>query len=233
MTSRFVSGGTIAAAAAAASGAKKNPEWEAVQQELEAERKRREEARLKAATGGEQSLYDILQANKAAKQAAFEEKNKLKNQFRALDDDEAGFLDEVRERMRRDEERVRRETEEGLRAFRQRQRGGDEEGEGGDGRPPLQRAGTEGVEVDEEAGEWGVGRKRKRSARERDIRGLRRRVSAGGDEGPGERTRGGPAEGGSPPAGNGPVKGGGTAGERAKEKKALSALVDYGSDESD
>ena len=42
----------------------KNIEWEAVQKELDAERKRREEARHKAASGEEKSLYDILQANK-------------------------------------------------------------------------------------------------------------------------------------------------------------------------
>jgi hypothetical protein len=79
MSSRFVPGGTKTAGAeqdskagaeAASKGndsadaAKKNPEWEAVQQELEAERKQREEKRVKAAQGEERSLYDILQANK-------------------------------------------------------------------------------------------------------------------------------------------------------------------------
>lgn len=43
----------------------KAKEWEQVQQQLEAERKRREEQRIKSATGeGEKSLYDVLQANK-------------------------------------------------------------------------------------------------------------------------------------------------------------------------
>ncbi|CAP65397.1 uncharacterized protein PODANS_6_9010 [Podospora anserina S mat+] len=46
------------------------------------------------------SLYEVLQANKAAKQAEFEEKSKLKNQFRALDEDEIDFLDEVERRRR-------------------------------------------------------------------------------------------------------------------------------------
>lgn len=98
MSSRFVSGGTISgegskdeAVAAAATAreplAKKSVEWETVQHELDEERKRREHARAELAEGGQQSLYDILQANKAAKQAAFEEQNKLKNQFRALGDD--------------------------------------------------------------------------------------------------------------------------------------------------
>jgi NEFA-interacting protein NIP30 len=75
MSSRFVSGGKMDAetgenvASSAGEGAvtaapKVNAEWEAVQKELEAERQRREEARKKAVEGGEQSLYDILQANK-------------------------------------------------------------------------------------------------------------------------------------------------------------------------
>ncbi|GJC92687.1 nefa-interacting nuclear protein [Colletotrichum higginsianum] len=116
--------GGAAAAAASAVEPRKNAEWEIVQRELEAERKRREEARLKSVEGGERSLYDVLQANKAAKQAAFEEANKIKNQFRALDDDEIDFLDEVRAAKRAEEERVRRETEEGLAAFRRAQGGG-------------------------------------------------------------------------------------------------------------
>jgi hypothetical protein len=82
MSSRFVSGGLVKSngetvpgepekeAGDATSGstreAPKNAEWEAVQKELEAERKRREEKRVKAASGEEKSLYDILQANKGA-----------------------------------------------------------------------------------------------------------------------------------------------------------------------
>ncbi|EGO59663.1 hypothetical protein NEUTE1DRAFT_33905, partial [Neurospora tetrasperma FGSC 2508] len=51
-------------------------------------------------TTEQKSLYEVLQANKAAKQAAFEEANKIKNQFRALDDDEIEFLEGVAERKR-------------------------------------------------------------------------------------------------------------------------------------
>jgi hypothetical protein len=79
MSNRFVSAGTIGSsgelskdtgATAAPTeqplyDSAKNKEWETVQKELDAERRRREEQRVKAATGdGEQSLYDILQANK-------------------------------------------------------------------------------------------------------------------------------------------------------------------------
>ncbi|PHH74936.1 hypothetical protein CDD80_2747 [Ophiocordyceps camponoti-rufipedis] len=73
MADRFVSGGTIGdepkstderRPSISAEGHK--AEWESVQRELAAERKRREEARVKAAGGEEKSLYDILQANKGA-----------------------------------------------------------------------------------------------------------------------------------------------------------------------
>lgn len=76
MSNRFVSAGTISASGevsrdAAAAGnqasnksnaappakplydGSRSKEWEAVQRELDAERRRREEARVKAATGGE------------------------------------------------------------------------------------------------------------------------------------------------------------------------------------
>ncbi|CAM1507166.1 Fc.00g068070.m01.CDS01 [Cosmosporella sp. VM-42] len=181
MSNRFVSGGTITSSGEVSKDAPpptstaqpaKNKEWEAVQQELEADRKRREEARVKAVTGEERSLFDILEANKAAKQAAFEEQSKLRNQFRALDDDEIDFLDEVRERKRSEEERVRKETEENLKAFRERRRKdettaaeGDEAGVGGE--------------------EWGVGRKRKR-VKGKEVKGVKRRVGIEG-EGDGEK----------------------------------------------
>ena len=79
MSNRFVSGGTISSSGEiskdaptdSVSAAKplhagaKSKEWEAVQQELEADRRRREEQRIKAASGdGERSLYDVLEANK-------------------------------------------------------------------------------------------------------------------------------------------------------------------------
>lgn len=85
MSGRFVSGGTIssagdkdskdtpasASASAAAAReplAKKSVEWEAVQRELEEERRKRERARAELAGEGgqQQTLYDILQANKGS-----------------------------------------------------------------------------------------------------------------------------------------------------------------------
>ncbi|EEH21061.1 hypothetical protein PABG_03292 [Paracoccidioides brasiliensis Pb03] len=113
MSSGFVSGGTID------DPTKRDDEWVKAQQELEAERRRKAE---EAKQDGGKSLYEILQRNKAAKQEAFEESIKLKNQFRALDEDEVEFLDSVLESTRAQEEALKRETREQLEIFhRQRQ----------------------------------------------------------------------------------------------------------------
>ncbi|KAF7347739.1 hypothetical protein MVEN_01531200 [Mycena venus] len=56
------------------------------------------------------SLAEKLAANKIAKQEEWEEKTKLANQFRALEEDEIMFLDSVRERQEA-EERERREKD--------------------------------------------------------------------------------------------------------------------------
>ncbi|KAJ7487719.1 N-terminal domain of NEFA-interacting nuclear protein NIP30-domain-containing protein [Mycena galericulata] len=56
------------------------------------------------------SLAEKLAANKIAKQEEWEEKTKLANQFRALEEDEIMFLDSVRERQEA-EERQRKEKD--------------------------------------------------------------------------------------------------------------------------
>ncbi|KAH6917274.1 N-terminal domain of NEFA-interacting nuclear protein NIP30-domain-containing protein [Coprinopsis sp. MPI-PUGE-AT-0042] len=64
------------------------------------------------------SLAEKLAANKIAKQEEWEAKNKLANQFRALEEDEIMFLDSIREKQEQ-EERLRMETEgEELKNFR-------------------------------------------------------------------------------------------------------------------
>ncbi|KAI0873135.1 N-terminal domain of NEFA-interacting nuclear protein NIP30-domain-containing protein [Hypoxylon argillaceum] len=281
MTSRFVSGGTIAgdgapaqqqesgiaagdraggagervgwdAGAGAGDKSTTSVEWEAVQRDLEEERRRREEARKAAVEGGsgERSLYEILQANKAAKQAAFEEQNRIRNQFRALDDDEIDFLHGVSDDQRAQEERVRRETEERLARFRKAQQqavggaaGADDVPDPGD--PDV---GMEG---------WGAaaaGRKRKRE-KEKALKGVRRRTSVPeegrkeggkGDEGKGSSAEqpGNTATKLSPPKPT-PAKSESAASKATstttsaqavkpvtKPKPAL-GLVDYGSDEDD
>ncbi|KIM85347.1 hypothetical protein PILCRDRAFT_96452 [Piloderma croceum F 1598] len=56
------------------------------------------------------SLAEKLAANKVAKQEEWEEKTKLANQFRALEEDEIMFLDSIRERQE-EEERQRKEKD--------------------------------------------------------------------------------------------------------------------------
>ncbi|KAI1302472.1 N-terminal domain of NEFA-interacting nuclear protein NIP30-domain-containing protein [Xylaria venustula] len=164
-------------------------EWETVQRDLEEDRRRRAEARKRDVEGGgEKSLYDILQANKAAKQAAFEEQNRIRNQFRALDDDEIDFLHGVDDGKRAEEERVRRETEEGLASFRRAQMqavgSGDADAGGAD-------SGAVGAGTGNEPEGWGTNpaRKRKRE-KEREkggFKGLKRRSSLVEEERGGSR----------------------------------------------
>ncbi|TLD19148.1 hypothetical protein PspLS_09990 [Pyricularia sp. CBS 133598] len=193
--SRFVSAGAIDAATGEAvgadeqqqggeSGSSRKQEWSAVSRELDEQRKRREEeARRNAEEGGEPSLFAILQANKAAKQAAFEEANKIKNQFRALDEDEIEFLDEVAAAKRAEEERTRKEVEDGLGRFRELQqlKGKDGGAEGG--------AEEDAGEGDKEDWSFGTGagaRKRRRKDDGAGLRGLkgvvRRKTEQGGEK---------------------------------------------------
>ncbi|KAL7894741.1 N-terminal domain of NEFA-interacting nuclear protein NIP30 domain-containing protein [Trichoderma sp. SZMC 28014] len=188
MSGRFVSGGTITSsgeatkdesgheavvAAAREPLMKKNSEWEAVQHELEEDRKKREQARADLAGEGQQSLYDVLQANKAAKQAAFEEQAKLKNQFRALDNDEIDFLDEVRAKEKAEEARAKKELETGLKAFRERQKSTGGEASAGANEGEASREG--------EDEEWAVGG-RKRKRHEREMLGVKKKVVSKGGE---------------------------------------------------
>ncbi|TFK41044.1 N-terminal domain of NEFA-interacting nuclear protein NIP30-domain-containing protein [Crucibulum laeve] len=65
------------------------------------------------------SLAEKLAANRIAKQEEWEEKTKLANQFRALEEDEIMFLDSIRERQE-EEERQRKERDgEELKGFKE------------------------------------------------------------------------------------------------------------------
>ncbi|KAF3059974.1 hypothetical protein GL218_05113 [Daldinia childiae] len=203
MTSRFVSAGTIAgddgepqqSASVSPSSktqeapetqkwdketVKRNAEWEAVQRDLEADRRRREEARraqVEGGPGGEsKTLFDILQANKAAKQAAFEEKTRISNQFRALDDDEIDFLESMRDERRVEEERVKRETEERLASFRQAQKATGTTASSGD----AEDGDVVREDIGEDVGTWTGGvKKRKRPDKEVKaiVKGVKKRAS--------------------------------------------------------
>ncbi|KAF2460903.1 N-terminal domain of NEFA-interacting nuclear protein NIP30-domain-containing protein [Lineolata rhizophorae] len=164
MSSGFVSGGTIAGPA------ERDDEWKKAQQEIE------ERHRAKVQEGqqeGGKSLYEVLQANKAAKQEAFEESIRLKNQFRSLNEDEVEFLDSVLESTRAKEAAIRKETSEQLDVFRKQQ----EEAE----KASLARS-PDNVSLEEED-TWVVNsRKRKRAREKESLRGIKaRNTSTSGD----------------------------------------------------
>ncbi|KAJ5383119.1 hypothetical protein N7517_001030 [Penicillium concentricum] len=109
MSSGFVSSGTNE------QPIERDDEWLRAEQELEEERRRK--AELGKQDGGK-SLFEVLERNKMAKQEAFEEKSRLRNQFRSLDEDEVDFLDSVLESTRAQEAAVKKETADQLEAFR-------------------------------------------------------------------------------------------------------------------
>ncbi|KAF8078504.1 N-terminal domain of NEFA-interacting nuclear protein NIP30-domain-containing protein [Lyophyllum atratum] len=65
------------------------------------------------------SLAEKLAANKIAKQEEWEEKTKLANQFRALEEDEIMFLDSVRERQEAEERQRKEKDGEEVRGFKE------------------------------------------------------------------------------------------------------------------
>ncbi|KAF5870066.1 putative nefa-interacting nuclear protein nip30 protein [Botrytis fragariae] len=177
MSSGFVSGGTADAPT------ERSDEWLAAQQEIEANRQRKA---IEARQQDGKSLFEILEANKgthlggalnkpAAKQDAFEEANKLKNQFRSLDEDEIEFLDSVLESTRAEEDRVRKETAEGLELFRKQQEDADKKARAAD---------NDGAQIQDGSpvreDEWGTtGRKRKRTKDKEVLKGIKvRRASS-------------------------------------------------------
>ena len=111
----------------------------------------------------------------AAKQDAFEESIRLKNQFRSLDEDEVEFLDSVLESTRAKEAEVKKDTREQLEMFRRQREEADkavlDQGEGG-----LATA-----LVDDE--QWGTtAKKRKRPREPEGFKGLKLRKSSSAGE---------------------------------------------------
>ena len=110
----------------------------------------------------------------AAKQEAFEEANRLKNQFRGVDEDEAEWLDSVLESTRAEEDRVKKETAEGLALFRQQQEEADKKARTGSDAAAT----VEGSPVAEEESWVAGGRKRKRTKEKEGLKGVKiRRAS--------------------------------------------------------
>lgn len=108
-----------------------------------------------------------------AKQEAFEEKIKLKNQFRSLDEDEVDFLDSIMESTRAQEAAVKKDTAEQLEAFRKQR----EEAE-----KALLEDGSANVVPAAEGEDWKIpGRKRRREKKKDSlIPGKKRKSTAEG-----------------------------------------------------
>ncbi|KAJ5898360.1 hypothetical protein N7504_008648 [Penicillium tannophilum] len=164
MSSGFVSAGTTD------QPIERDDEWLKVQQELEEER--RKKAEIGKQNDGK-SLFEVLQQNKMAKQEQFEQKIRLKNQFRSLDEDEVEFLDSVLESTRAQEAAVKKDTADQLEAFRKQR----EEAE----KTALGPTSSEVTPAEEE--EWTVpARKRRREKKDLLLPGKKRKESTEGTE---------------------------------------------------
>ncbi|KAI9876614.1 MAG: hypothetical protein M1830_006051 [Pleopsidium flavum] len=176
MSSGFVSTGTTE------QPIERDDEWLKAQQEIEATRRRKAE---ESRQDGGKTLYDTLQANKAAKQEAFEEAIRLKNQFRSLDEDEIEFLDSVLESTRTKEAAVKKETIEQLDLFRRQQEEADKAwlAEAADGSGTNVVAGSSSIEEEQ----WIVnGKKRKRAKDKQVLKGVKLRKTSSTSDKPAE-----------------------------------------------
>ena len=107
----------------------------------------------------------------AAKQEAFEESTRLKNQFRNLDEDEVEFLDSVLESTRAKEAAVKKETSQQLDQFRRQQEEAD--------KVLLDGATAEDPKPTSEESQWVVNARKRKRAKERDsVQGLKIRKSS-------------------------------------------------------
>ncbi|KAJ5489355.1 hypothetical protein N7539_004245 [Penicillium diatomitis] len=163
MSSGFVSAGTNE------EPVERDDAWVRVQKELEEERRRK--AEIGQQKDGK-SLYEVLQQNKMAKQEEHEEKMRLKNQFRALDEDEVEFLDSVLESTRAQEEAVKKETADQLEAFRKQR----EEAE----KAAMGHTSSEVTPAAAEEEDWAISSKKRRRDKGKDslLPGKRRKSSA-------------------------------------------------------
>ena len=106
----------------------------------------------------------------AAKEEAFQESIKLRNQFRNLDEDEVEFLDSVLESTRKKEQEIKKETSEQLDVFRRQQQEKDKELlEGGEDAGGKAGSPTTG----ESQSPWAVNARKRKRANENDKAGLK------------------------------------------------------------
>ena len=114
----------------------------------------------------------------AAKEEAFQESIKLKNQFRHLDENEADFLDSVLESTREKEAALKKETAEQLDAFRKQRDEADRkaalEEDDVDDLEGREKQSSAGVDAASEASiQWAVGAKKRKRVKEKEgIKGV-------------------------------------------------------------
>jgi hypothetical protein len=96
-----------------------------------------------------------------AKQEQFEEKIRLKNQFRALDEDEVDFLDSVLESTRAQEEAVKKDTADQLEVFRKQR----EEAE----KAMLGSASSDVTPAPVEEEDWAISARKRRREKGKDL----------------------------------------------------------------
>ncbi|KAK5091228.1 hypothetical protein LTR05_001409 [Lithohypha guttulata] len=121
MTSKFVSSGGAEIKAPEGLSSASDEAWQAARKQVEERKKPKDEGPVLGIQEGGKSLYEHLQDQKAAKQEAFEEATKLRNQFRPLDESEVEFLEGIKHKERVELASVRNDTAEQLRAFRKEQ----------------------------------------------------------------------------------------------------------------
>lgn len=124
MSSGFVSGGGEEVKPREGLSEYDNDAWAKARQKIEEIKKPKPDA--PGTQEGGKSLYEHLQAQKAAKQEAFEEATKVRNQFRPLDESEVAFLESVKQKQKAEAINVRKETEEQLAAFRKEREAAEE-----------------------------------------------------------------------------------------------------------
>ncbi|GAA5861590.1 hypothetical protein JCM8547_008084 [Rhodosporidiobolus lusitaniae] len=112
VASRFVSSTALEEAKA-----KRQQEWKEAYERIGQEPPKEMREEQDAPYDG-RSLYEKLKAQKDAKQEAFEEQLKFKNQFRALDEDEIDFLDTMIEESNEEEKERQRQIKEELQGFK-------------------------------------------------------------------------------------------------------------------
>ena len=118
----------------------------------------------------------MIAPNPAAKEEAFQESIKLKNQFRNLDEDEVEFLDSVLESTRAKEQAVKRETSEQLDLFRRQQEEAERAAldEGGSASNTAASPTDPTTET-----QWALNaRKRKRAKEEKGLKGVKIRKAS-------------------------------------------------------